>query len=294
MLSRVLSSGNLECILYRVYGDESHDEKSSRVFSVAGVFGSERDWEELDLAWADRIGGKIFHAADCEANRGDFSAGSDIENKRLYKDLTHLLCRSRLMGRGHAIDLVGWKRFFPDLLEDVPYYTCFRNVVRECGTLALLSIPQDKVEFTFDQRKESNYNAGVLYSYMTELTEWKASHVLHGKIGFDSRATVGIQAADLIARETMKHLDNIVGPVKRRTRRSMAALNVTGRFRFTFWMTEWFEGFRRDFERVAASCGVDTNEYRLWLDGNGLTDNISNRHRHMLERYPPNSSKLES
>lgn len=279
--------------MYSVFGDESADESKVRVFAVAGVFGSESDWSSLKAGWFDRTGERIFHAADCETNQGDFATTTDAENKRLYKDLTQLLCRSKLMGRGHAVDLAGWRDAFPATLDtraDIPYYTCFRNVVQECGDLALLSVPQENVEFTFDQRLESNYNAGVLYSYMAKLKSWPASSYLQEKISFASRKYVGVQAADLVARETMKHLDNIVGPKKRGTRRSLAALQESGRFRFTFYTREWFKDFRRDFRNVAASCGVDFKEYQEWLAQHGLTDNISNRHRHMIGRFPPDEN----
>lgn len=66
-----------------------------------------------------------------------------------------------------------------------------------------------------------------------------------------------------------------------------SALLNTNRFRFTFFDRSWFEGFRRDFKKVAASVGVDFNEYQQWLTDHGLTDNISSRHRHMTEKFPP-------
>jgi hypothetical protein len=105
-------------------------------------------------------------------------------------------------------------------------------------------------------RIETNYNAGVLYSYMAQLEEWSASSLLSEKVSFASRKYVGIQVADLIARETMKHLDNMIGPVKRDKRRSFAALQDTKRFMFTYWVREWFEGFSRDYDRVSASVGT--------------------------------------
>jgi hypothetical protein len=84
----------------------------------------------------------------------------------------------------------------------------------------------------------------------------------------------------------MKHLDNLIGPVKRDKRRSFAALEKTERFRFTYWMREWFEGMRADFEQLAESVGVVAGEYQEWLKEKGLVDNISNRHRHMMEKFP--------
>jgi hypothetical protein len=124
---------------------------------------------------------------------------------------------------------------------------------------------------------------------MAKLKSWPASSYLQENVRFASRKYIGIQVADLVARETMKHLDNLVGPIKRSTRRSYSALMETGRFRFTFFDKQWFADFRGDFVNVASSCGVEFKEYQAWLGERGLTDNISNRHRYMFGKYPPSS-----
>jgi len=273
-------------VLYAVFGDESHDEAGARVFAVAGLFGSEDDWGHLSEKWLARTGGKVFHAAECESNNGSFFGSTNAENKRLYKDLIQVACASRLMGRAHAMDLVGWNKFFPNAEDEMPYLTCFRNVIQECGDLAFLSIPRANVKFTFDQRIETNYNARSLYSYMAKWENWSASSLLHEEISFASRKYVGVQVADLIARETMKHLDNIVGPIKRGTRLSMRELQNTGRFRFTYYTREWFRGFRSHFEEVSRSLGMEPTEYRDWLTKNGLADCMSSKHRYMFWKYP--------
>ena len=275
--------------MYTVFGDESADETKARVFAVSGVFGSAKDWDELKNVWVERTGGKIFHAADCETNQGDFSGASDSENKALYKDLTRLLCNSRLMGKSHAIDMAAWKSYFSGAPDDMPYLTCFRNVVYDCGTLAMLSVPQDDVEFTFDQHPETEYNAGVLYTYMAKMKGWSGSPFLSGKVSFASRKYVGIQVADLLAREGMKHLDNVVGTAKRLTRRSMGALLATKRFQFHFVLAEHLESFVGNMDHVSQQLGVDYSDFRQWLDDNGLVFNMSNLHKYMIEKWPPDS-----
>jgi hypothetical protein len=76
-------------------------------------------------------------------------------------------------------------------------------------------IPRDKVEFTFDQHKETQYNAGLLY-------EWITAHKPDntGKVSFASRAEPGVQAADLWARELMKRCDTHCSMTRRAPGRS--------------------------------------------------------------------------
>jgi hypothetical protein len=270
-------------VLYSVFGDESHDEANKRVFAVAGLFGSDDDWASLNDRWLKRMGGKVFHATECDTDKGSFAEIDHAENKKLYKDLVQILCSSKIMGFGTAIDLAGHQEFFPDAPPDIAYYRCFLRVIWRCGKWAACSIPQGPVKYTFDQRRESDYNAGVLYDYMANLPEWRASDPLFEEISFASRKIVGIQAADLFARETMKHLDNMIGPVERPMRRSMAALREAKRFGFDFYMREYFEDFRCKFESAAKDVGMDEEHLHAWLRKHKIADGVSARHRYLIE-----------
>ena len=73
----------------------------------------------------------------------------------------------------------------------------------------------------------------------------------------------------------------------------MNALMDTSRFRFTYYTAEWFQGFRKDFERLSKSLGMEPGEYREWLNQNGLVDSVSSKHRYMFWKYPPEASKLD-
>ena len=270
--------------LYTVFGDESYDESKARVFAVSGLFGSEDDWGELEISWRARTGDRIFHAVDCDSDGGEFANSTHAENKALYKDLTQLLCGSRIIGFGSAMDIAGHAEFFPDVPRDIPYYRCFRDVVVKCSDWAKSAIPRGPVKFTFDSRRESNYNAGVLYDYLVNLPERKTQEDFE-EISFASRKLVGIQAADLYAREVMKHLDNKIGPVHRPMRRSMEELTKMKRFGFDLYMREYFQDFRRQFAEVAKRVGVDVPQYMGWLKENKIDDNVSSRHRYMIELY---------
>jgi hypothetical protein len=119
--------------------------------------------------WTAATGGLIFHASDCETDNNIFAAFRHSDNQGLYEELVGILCESKLMGYGLAIDLVGWNSNFPEPLKDMPCYTCFRNVLYVCGYWVSGSIPQKHVKFTFDQRRENEYSAGSLYEYMMSL-----------------------------------------------------------------------------------------------------------------------------
>ena len=269
--------------MLQVFGDESHDPKSERVFAVAAIFGTEEQWDALRLPWTERLAGRVFHASDCETDHGEFASTTHAENLQLYADLTKLLASSKLLGFGSAMDLAGYYEFFGGAPADIPYYRCFRDVVWQCGKWAKWAIPADTARFHFDQRVESDYNAGVLYGHIASLPDWDCAKFLLTPLKTSSRAEVGIQAADLYAREVMKHLDNTVGPVKRQMRRSMETLRATSRFGCDLHMREFFEDFRRKFDQIAADVGINVEHYREWLSKNGQADTISSRHRYLID-----------
>jgi hypothetical protein len=194
------------------FGDDSADEKRQRVFTIAGVIGRREDWESLAALWVDRLDGRVFHGKDVESDRGEFAGTSHEDNLKLYADLATLLSGSRLFGYAHAIDLVAQREVFGDeLLWDSPFYFCFTRVLGDCARNGYLSFPQDQVEFTFDARKESEYNTTQLYRLAREMDDWKFSDFLADTVSFATRSNVGIQVADLLARESMKALDRHVG-----------------------------------------------------------------------------------
>jgi len=269
--------------MLQVFGDESHDPKSERVFAVAALFGTEEQWNAFQALWTARLGGRIFHASDCGTDHGEFADSPHSENLELYADLTRILASSKLLGFGSAMDLAGYNEFFGEAPADIPYYRCFRDVVWQCGKWAKWAIPADTAEFHFDQRVESDYNAGVLYGHIASLPDWDCAEYLRTPLKISSRADAGIQAADLYAREVMKHLDNAVGPVERPMRRSMQTLRETNRFGCDLQLREFFEDFRRKFDEVANKVGMSAEHYRQWLRENGQADSISSRHRYLID-----------
>lgn len=81
-------------------------------------------------------------------------------------------------------------RDFPEM----PYYDCFLKTVIKLSDFAAHFVPRDRVAFTFDRRRETQYNAGLLYRWMT-----KYKPEIAESVSFGSRSEPGIQAADLWA-----------------------------------------------------------------------------------------------
>jgi hypothetical protein len=89
------------------FGDESYDSHSGRVFAVAAICGTREAWDRLVNQWNTRLGDKVFHATDCESDRGSFAGSPHADNLALYRDLTTVLAASDLFGHGVSLDMTG-------------------------------------------------------------------------------------------------------------------------------------------------------------------------------------------
>ena len=264
-----------------VYGDDSSDAKKQRVCAVAIVLGTEEVWQRLESQWIARMGGIPFHAKDCESDWKDF-APKDGENpdevhrrnKTLYKDMTTMLASSGLGGCTVAIDLMAQRDVFPDS-PDISYYKAFVEL--------LVSVKDDvcvrlnhKAKFKFDISSNNEYNAGLLYKGTREdspeMMEFFASEIAFGA----ARECPRLQAADLLAYEGMKILDNDIGPKKYPTRMSWKALSATHQFQAIVFTRAWFEDTKRNMPKLEEMTGFNRDIYLGWLREKKRQHSVSN------------------
>ena len=260
-------------VMVLVYGDESMDETQERVCAAAAIVGTEDQWSTLESRWLERTGGIPFHANDCDSDKGVYVDTTHKNNKALYKDVTILLADSGLWGFGSSIDLRAQKRVFDLMPMHQTYYTVFTHVLEAMRNYA--EVHDDMAEITFDSRVESEYNAALVYANLREeRPEWKER--LASKLSFESSAdNPRIQAADLFAREAMKDLDNVIGPVKRKIRGAWKTLRDTNRFHVVSYSHDWFNELERDMTNIIHSAGFSKSDYSDWLKTHKREHNVT-------------------
>ncbi len=244
-----------------VYGDDSYDEQQQRVCAVAVVFGTQEQWEQFEPKWIARNGTIPFHARDCESDRRDYRIFCHGQNKELYKDCVNILASSGLGGCSIAINLMARQDVFPDS-EDIAYYHAFANLMERIKDLcARLTV---RAEFVFDIQTDNQYNAGALF----DVTQRDSPEMLDlfSRLSFDrAEKCARLQAADLFAFESMKRLDNEIGPVKRPIRKSWAALQDTGQFWANAFSHKYFEGLKEKMSELERLTGMSREKYEQWL-----------------------------
>lgn len=280
MTSAVLEKW-FEGVVHTAYGDESADEKKQRVYAVGGLFGDKSDWNTFEENWKRRMGGLVFHASDCEAGKGDFEQFDSRGNLKLYAELAKLIAESRLIGCTVAVSIPAYRELIAPLTDKEPYYLCFHTVVLSLALRSGACIPQDRIEFIFDRNHQIAHNASALYDYVinNKTDNFEYRKLMEDKLGFATRKEVGIQAADLVAREGMKLLDNRHS--NRPTRLATQTLQACKRVQFRVFDRGWCEGF----VRRSKDYQYDTTGYFEWLKENGLTPSLS--HKIMYEATLP-------
>lgn len=272
------------------FGDDSADETKSRVFAVASIVGDDDVWRELERAWVERNHGIPFHATDCDSDKKVYANRPHSENKALYKDLVQMLAGSGARGFGVVVDLAAHRKFFSNVPEEMSYHFCFERVVSFLADYAVRA-GASEIKLNFDNRLETNFNAAYLYSVMLR-DDCPNRKVLAGDISFlCSDKNPKIQIGDLYARECMKFLDNIVGPVKREKRKSMIALEETGHFGGDMLSEEFFQDMYDKSEERYRRAGYNPQDYLRWLERHKLPDTVSNRFKFLAFLGTDNQGK---
>ncbi len=269
-----------------VYGDESADERCERVFAVSGILGNDAEWDATEYAWLQVTRGEVFHAAEWE-HAGRFDE---------YRALVHTLVHGHVAGFCVSLDLIAFNELFPNRPADGAYYKCLHdliNVMATCGRNLNASGVEEPValDFTFDHRKQSNANAGLLYKFFHTQPEWVDDCLFNRKatLSFGSRENPRIQMADLIAREGMKDMDRRIGPKRGDARASKLALETDRRFTFVERDRDYIIRMKATLPELEKKFGYEGGAYRAWLVSTGrvqhgqVHDNWGNRIAYMAQ-----------
>jgi hypothetical protein len=275
-------------VMLKFYGDESADDTNSRVFSVAGVIGTEDEWAEAMRLWLRRTRGLPFHANKCESQFAKTDREKHEGNLKLYRDLTVILAESHLVGIAVSLDIKSRDECLPGIPKDFGYYKCLTDVLVNLGQITRAfnadpNEPEDaKVEFTFASRVESDGTAGTIYRMFRTLPEWADTSIFDAKVSFEAATKEPrLEVADLLAREAMKEVDRKLTQSARPQRRSFQALDNTGKL---IWIERDRAYCERWLDQVNSEQGkADLENYKKWLVDtkrvqNGQPhDNMTNR-----------------
>lgn len=267
-----------------IYGDESSDSGSERVYAVAALQGPEEVWGRLRTLWRERLGTKVFHSADCESGYGDFRGMSPEARTKLHIDLTSILANSGLVGWGLAIDVKGCRRAFPEMLPDHIANRCFFGTMLFHVEKVHADFPSQPLRIAFDRNKKTEYNSRLLFEYLAEESEPANKRWLPSGPEFVSREEIGVQAADIWAREFMKFFDGKLFSGDSYTpRQQWESLYRTKRFGGDLQFGSYFQSMKEQMATLESRTGMNMERYISWITKKKRQDSQSNRIEYMRQ-----------
>ena len=147
--------------------------------------------------------------------------------------------------------------------------------------------PEKKVKFIFDRNMLTEPATPSLYEAMSLSSKSIKAYASLDSLEFaksdNDENGFGIQAADLIAREAMKHDDNIIlGRYKYPVRREMQILMATNRFSFSHYGEDYLKAYLNDLYKLKIKLDSYYDNYTQWLKDNKLQNNDLNRHKYLI------------
>jgi len=213
------------------YIDESLSG-DQRLFTLSAIVAERLDWRQFEVEWGncfEKINSQLkvdcrrpisrYHASDCSSRSGEFSGWTNAEQVNLTKQLLEIFQQHNTKTFSYTIDLDALARAFPQWKTDRPkggydFLTAF--IVREIGEwLGKLNNSDAKIKLIHDR---CQYSQTIKDSFQDLLRHPNFEHKrFFETIEPSSWETCGLlQAADLLAYESMKEAERKISLRKRR------------------------------------------------------------------------------
>jgi len=204
-------------------GDETGIDKkpTTRISAIAGLVGNEKSWEKFDRNWRKVLKAEdipYFHAVACERAADEFYGLDVMKRGKIVDRLVTVIMESSLQPYSHGIVIPHFNAMSLDFRShytsghpDIPYYLCLAQTFMEVSHTADKLPPEEQVLFLFEKQDEFEKDAGILFQEFKTNPDWP-NHVRLADCHFvpieDVPKYPGLQAADLLAYESFRQLDN--------------------------------------------------------------------------------------
>ncbi|MGH9830475.1 MAG: DUF3800 domain-containing protein [Blastocatellia bacterium] len=203
--------------MLKFYGDESGIHGNARIMIVAGMVGTESAWGAFDRQWSDALGfaHPTFHATALEGGHDEFYGMDVIRRGGLLNRLARVIADSELRIIVSGLVVHHFNALSACDREqitcgnpDKPYFLCLQHCFVDACHSADGLPPSERVSFLFERQDHFKAGAEAAFELFRVDERWPNKDRM-GDIAFSHRADIpGIQAADLLAHESFKHLDN--------------------------------------------------------------------------------------
>jgi hypothetical protein len=229
--------------VFTAHLDESYDpeRRTSRVFVVGGFVAHDDEWVRFESAWQaclDSAGIERFHMREFEHAVAQFEGWERGRRYELIGQLAGIINDHRLFGISSALDTEAYERVFLPALpsEDArilrsPYVFCEQACLEHLAAIRdQIGARGHQIRLVFENNRDVSHVARVHARDFLEFMEWQG---VFSPPEFAPSTLPGLQAADIFAYESFKHVTNqFTSPMPvRPMRKLLERLEGTGRHR---------------------------------------------------------------
>jgi hypothetical protein len=190
----------LEC-----YFDDSADGKGERYCASGGLIGSTGQWDSFIVLWSpiSKTLKAPFRSTECECGHEQFKDWEKNDRDKLMASLVSCVQQAKLMGFASIVSVGGYRKAFPDCAESDAYMLTIPHTIMNMAFIA------DGLGMDVNVWFENGPKNGTILKVFESIKamDWKPARRLRA-IAFDSKELYPLQAADLVAREAFKIVDN--------------------------------------------------------------------------------------
>lgn len=220
--------------MLKAYFDDSGTHEGSLVTALGGCVAQIEQWVYFEQEWRGVLEEehvKIFHMTDLESLRGEYEGWDEERKRRFIGRMLKIISpwakrqiASLVIAKDYDDVVPPWAKKIPAFGDK--YNFCFQMCLGQTmNWVASLDPPMpagDQIAFMFEQQDRVE---GVTSANYTKIKRFRDPDDKMGAFGFGAKSRfLPLQAADFIAYEAYKHLDNLVKSSGRPLRKSLNGL----------------------------------------------------------------------
>jgi hypothetical protein len=253
-------------MLFHGFIDESYNP---RTFTLACLTATTSDWLWIELAWVQILRRKNkelrrygrptisrYHASDCSSLKGEFEGGSVEEQIEFVKELLGVYRRHMMSVTAYSVPIEDFKAVFPECAADpLPHLYAYLvkflmvEIVAQIADATGGQIRKPIQIALFQDRCAYGSGMSAAYNSVLDDPDFRNKEWFRGFAVDVWEKCIPLQAADLIAYEAFKDVENQAAG--RRRRKSLPSILESATFggRSKVFTRETLQSLRATMER---------------------------------------------
>lgn len=222
--------------MHIVYCDDSGTGPDQRTAVAAGFLGSTTQWERFNQQWQSLLaeyGIKQMHRADLESYVGEFRGWNGSRRTAFVRKAHAIIKKHTYIAVGTGVIKADFEEIMPQWAKELfggAYGWCVNECLVHVGKWCekLRNPYKDRINWVFEAGTVGSGQVVEMLRNLSQDPTWgQRLHI--GQWSFDDKDSLPLQAADVIAYEVFKQIENqIVDQGKRNVRLSMLDLVRSG------------------------------------------------------------------